>query len=370
MPARIDAIMDTLDLLAPWALAEDWDNAGLQVGRAEEMVSRAVVALDAGEAEIAAAAAAGAQLLLTHHPMIFRPIKRIDLGSFQGSLVAAAVRSGLSVVSAHTNLDKAPGGLADSLAVALGLGQVRPLAPSPSAGEVKLTVFVPEGDAGKLMAALGAAGAGRIGLYEGCFFTATGKGYFTPLAGARPRLGVVGRAGEVRETRLETRVERRLLPAVLEALRSAHPYEEPAVDLYPVEGTGPAAGLGRVGETDLEPGAFAALVGRVLPGARLRSVGRPPARVRRAAVVPGSGGDHVIDAVRAGAQVLVTGEMRYHQALEARAAGLWVLEGGHGPTELPGVELMAAFLERESAGRGWGLEIVRYPVQGDIYHWM
>lgn len=367
MPVTVADIIAAIGELAPWDLAEEWDNAGLQVGSRQQAVATVAVALDPGPEEVARALEAGAHLLVTHHPLLFHPLRQVDLDDPAGRVLSRIIAGGLTVVSAHTNLDSAPGGLADLLARRLGLTRVESLAPSPDGARLKLVVFVPEGDAERLAAALKEVGAGRIGRYAGCSFAVAGTGRFTPLPGATPTMGRVGREEQVREIRLETVIHRRRIAEALSAVRRVHPYEEPALDLYPLLGSEEGAGPGRVGERDLSPEELVGEVKRALNCGTVRTVGEPPPSIRKVAVVPGSGGDFLGAARAAGADVLVTGEVRYHQALDASARGLWLIEAGHRVSEAPAVPLLAGHLEECSRDRGWNLRVESYEPRGDIF---
>ncbi len=367
MAVTVGGIIDAVGTLAPWDMAEAWDNCGLQAGDRGLIVRTVLVALDLGNDEVAAAEKAGAELLLTHHPLLLDPVKRIDFGDPRGALLARIIRSGLSAVSAHTNLDAAPGGLADRLAHKLGLGNVRNLSPSQTEGLMKLVVFVPQDHLALLEEALTQVGAGRIGNYIGCSFSAAGTGTFIPMQGSRPYRGRPGERERVPEARLETLIHRRRAAEALEAVKKVHPYEEPAVDLYPLEGKDQESGIGRVGERAIPPDRFIQAVKEALPCRRVRTVGRPPEVVRRVAVLPGSGGGYVASAKRSGADTFVTGELRYHQALEAEAVGLWVIEAGHRPTEAEAVPLLGGHLRKTSGERGWELKVIETVAGQDIF---
>jgi dinuclear metal center YbgI/SA1388 family protein len=365
--ARVADLIAALGELAPWELAEEWDNSGLQVGDRDLPVEKVAVALDPGPDEISGALGRGARLLVTHHPLLFHPLRTVDLGEPGGELLASIIRGGLSVVSVHTNLDAAPGGLADLLARRLGLTEVASLAPPHEPAYMKLVVFAPDEAAGAVATAMKEAGAGLIGRYRGCVFASRGTGFFTPLPGASPAMGRVGTEERVAEVRLEARTLRRRAGEVVAAIRRVHPYEEPAIDLNPILGCEAGAGLGRVGNRELSPARLIAEVKRSLKTATVRTVGKPPRRIERVAVLPGSGGDYIGRARAAGADVLVTGEVRYHQALEAAARGPWLLEAGHRVTEAPAVGLLARHLRRCSRERGWNLHIVARHTRGDVF---
>ncbi len=352
MAYTIREITRALDRLAPPALAENWDNVGLLVGDAAQPVETVVVALDASPAVLAQAADAGAGLVVTHHPLIFAPLKRLTEDGGIGTLVRQLVRQNCGLYAAHTNLDSAPGGLNAYVAKLLGLRDTRPLIPSSARPLLKLVVYVPEAHVDAVRAAITAAGAGHIGNYAECTFGAPGTGTFRPGDATHPYIGTPGELEKVDEVRLETVVPNPALGAVLAAMAAAHPYEEVAYDLLPLENAWPDAGLGRIGTLDAPTtaGAFRDRVAQVLGTDRLSLVGPADRPVRTVALCTGSGGDFLAAAQSAGADLYLTGEVKHHAALLARQAGLAVLDAGHYPTERPAVNLLAGYLECECPG--------------------
>lgn len=340
---RVGDVARIVERAAPLALALPDDNPGLQAGRADAVVGGVLVALDPTPAAVRRAIRAKADLLVTHHPLFMDPLRSIDTGTATGAAAAAAIGAGISVYAAHTNLDAAPQGLAVAVAGLLGLENRRFLHPVRGPARVKVVVFAPAAAVGGLHAAMVAAGAGAIGRYDSCAFSGHGEGMFRPLGGARPVIGVPGRLERVPEERLEMIAAEGDLPAVLAAVRRAHPYEEPEVDCYPLlpEPLGGFGCVGTIGSTTL--GAFARSAARAL-GAEARVSGARVKRVRTVAVCPGSGGRLVPLAAAAGAEVFVTGEVRYHNMREAEHYGIAIVELGHDRTEMPAVDLLARLI--------------------------
>ena len=330
---KVADVVAAIDAIAPFSLASERDNVGLLVGRADADVERVLVSLDVIEATIDEARSVGASVLVTHHPAIFRPLASVTGATPAGRRVQDLIRAGIAHVAAHTNLDAAPGGVNDALAEAVGLAHARPFAP-PDEGHVKVVVFTPEADVERVEAAAFAAGAGVIGRYTACSFRAPGTGAFRGGEGSAPAVGEPGRREEAAELRIEFRAPRPLADAVVAAVRAAHSYEEPAIDVYPLLGA-PDVGLGRVGRL-AEAVAPWSLVDRLCaalncPGALAAGdLDRP---VRTLAVVAGSSGGTVTAALNAGAECVVTGEIGHHAALDAVAAGCTVLAAGHYATE-------------------------------------
>jgi len=342
-----------LERLAPTPLAESWDAVGLQVGDGRAAVRRVMTALTVTEDVVRQAKERDVDLIVAHHPLLFRPLKSVSPRTRIGAILAELIKEEIALYVAHTNLDAAPGGVNDGLARRLGLEQVVPLVPKPLARRYKLVTFVPEGYEEKVLAAMAEAGAGVIGEYSHCSFGVRGHGTFKPLAGANPFIGRAGELERVAETRLEMVGEERDLAAVVGALLKAHPYEEVAYDVYPLEPVRKEAGIGRIGSLKRPLPADEAVehVKAALGVHNVRLAGARRERVERVAVVGGSGGSLVEAAASAGAHLLVTGDVDYHDADEARFLGLMVVDAGHFGTEkhVPGD--LKAYLESEARAR-------------------
>jgi dinuclear metal center YbgI/SA1388 family protein len=344
MAATVKDILACLDAAYPfsWALPED--RVGLQIGDPEVKVTRVLVALEATQAVVAEAAAQKAQLLLTHHPLLYQPAYDIREDRPAGKLLAAAVRAGVAVVSCHTNLDLAPQGLNEHLAHQLGLKDLEILAPVSQDAWLKLTVFVPVGYEDQVRAALSDDRVGVIGRYADCSFAARGQGTFRPLTGAQPFRGEITALSRAEESRLEVLVPESLVAPTLARLQTAHPYEEVAYDLYPLANQGLTLGFGRVGRWPLSLpwGEVVPRVKDVFAVAGVRVWGRPPNAVSRVAVCGGSGGDLIGQAYAKGAQVYVTGEVRHHQAVPGPEEDFAIIEVGHFASEVAFMPAWAA----------------------------
>ncbi|NPV58745.1 MAG: Nif3-like dinuclear metal center hexameric protein [Actinobacteria bacterium] len=360
MSCRAEDLIALLEEVAPPEWAEDWDNVGLQVGSAQGEVEVALVCLDFTRETLDEALERGAGLMITHHPPIFRPLRSLADTDPLARLLGDAFARGLCVYAAHTNLDVSPRGVSAALADRLGLVAHRPLAPAAEVGDYKLVTFLPPHEVAAVSEALFAAGAGVIGDYRGCSFRLEGTGTFVPGPDARPAYGEPGRPNKVEEIRLEVRVGRRELSAALEALLASHPYEEPAYDIYPLAGRVPGAGMGRMGELReaVRLAELAESCTRALGNPGVRLAGDPERQVSRVAVCGGSGGGLVSTAARAGAEVLVTGDVGYHAAREALALGIAVIDAGHYHTELPVVGHLASMLSRMAEERGLKATVV------------
>lgn len=350
---KISDIIGIINKIAPFALAEEWDNVGLQVGDPAAPAGRIMVALDPLPEAVDAAISAKCSLLLTHHPLLFRPLKKISLSDPHSALIARAIRNDLAVVSLHTNYDIAPGGLNDLLAERLDVLDCVPLKETGGEELVKLTVYVPREHVERVHDVL-APFSGFIGNYSDCSFRVMGTGTFKPLPGARPVVGTVGTREDVDEARLEVLLRRGDIGAAVNAMLKAHPYEEPAFDLYPLLNRGEARGLGRVGRlaAPLALREFASIVKDRLAQPAVRVVGDLGRQVKKIALCGGSGASLVKNACFKGADVLVTGDIKYHEAREAEAAGLALVDAGHFATEHLMVHGLVQRLEMELAYRG------------------
>jgi dinuclear metal center YbgI/SA1388 family protein len=338
---RVAQIAEAVERIAPLALAEEWDNCGLQVGDPETEANRVLVALTPLPEIFEEAEEKGADFLLFHHPLIFDPLKSIVTSTYPGGLLARAIRNDHAVYAAHTNYDAAPAGESVALARVLGLGgPLRVL--SPRGALRKLVVFVPEESVDAVAKALAEVGAGVIGDYTECTFRTAGTGTFRGGDETNPYLGEKGRLEEVEEVRIETVVPAHTQRRAVEAASAAHPYEEMALDVYPVEGSPEGCGYGRLGTLpeQLTAEELRQHVSESL-GFPARLVADPERRIGTVAVLGGSGGSFIPEAAASGAQAYVTGDVDYHDALLAESLGLTVIDAGHAATELPSLEPLA-----------------------------
>jgi dinuclear metal center YbgI/SA1388 family protein len=334
--------------------AESFDAVGLVCGDRSEPVERVLLAVDAVPATVAEAIEHRAQLLVTHHPLLLTGVHGVPADDPKGALVHRMIRAGVAHYVAHTNADVARPGVSDALAERLGLVALRPLEPQDEQPLDKLVAFVPHEQADALVDALAAAGAGRLGDYERCAWTARGAGTFRPLDRANPAIGTVGAIERVAESRVEMVVPRALRDPVVAALRAAHPYEEPAFDLLPLAPVPGRRGTGRIGELPaaMTLAEFTAHAAAVLPPTAwgVRAAGDPARIVRTVAVCGGSGGSLVEAARRAGADALLTADLKHHPVVEAVTErggdGLALVDAAHWATEAPWLDALAGTLRQ------------------------
>lgn len=323
-------VIQLFEQFSPKGLAMEGDKIGLQIGRLNQKVERIMIALDVLEEVIDEAIEKKVQLIIAHHPPIFRPLKNINTDTTQGRMIEKLLKHDISVYAAHTNLDVAKGGVNDLLAEALGLEKTEVLVPTYDTKLKKLVVFVPSSHEEEIRQVLGKAGAGSIGNYSHCTFTAEGTGRFMPGEQTNPFIGQTGKLEAVDEVRIETIVPEAILKKAVTAMLKAHPYEEVAYDVYPLDNKGETLGLGRIGTiNEMTLAAFAERVKSAFEVDRVRVVGDLTSIVRKVAVLGGDGNKYFTQAKFKGADVYVTGDIYYHTAHDAMMLGLNMIDPGH-----------------------------------------
>ena len=348
MSATLADVIDVLEAAYPPALAESWDSVGLVCGDPVDDVGSVTVAVDATAAVVDEVPDRG--LLLAHHPLLLRGVDTVAANTAKGALLHRMIRSGRALYTAHTNADSASPGVSDALAEVLGLTVEEVLAPAAGGPDYdKWVVFVPVEHADAVRRAMFAAGAGHIGDYSHCSWGVTGTGQFLPRKGASPTIGSVGSVERVTEDRVEMIAPARVRGHVLAALRTAHPYEEPAFDILELASVPSDVGLGRIGILP-RPQTLAAFVSRVhdaLPGTSwgIRASGEDDAVVSRVAVCGGAG-DSLLDIVAgAGVDAYVTADLRHHPADEhRRRSDVALIDVAHWASEYPWCSQAAALL--------------------------
>ena len=348
MSVRLSEVIAVLDAAYPPALARDWDSVGLVCGDPDDTVDAVTVAVDATPAVVDSVGERG--LLLAHHPLLLRGVDTVAASTPKGAVIHRLIRRGAALFTAHTNADAARPGVSDALAEALGI-EVEAVLDPVDAGPAldKWVVFVPVEHAEALRAGLFGAGAGEIGDYSQCSWSVTGTGRFLPGAGAQPAIGEVGRVQQVTEDRVEVIAPASARSRVLAAMRSAHPYEEPAFDVFTLAALPTGTGFGRIGALT-RPARFAEFVERVaaaLPQTAwgVRAGGDPDAVVSRVAVCGGAGDSLLSAAAAAGVQAYVTADLRHHPADEhLRASTVGLVDVAHWASEYPWCEQAAGLL--------------------------
>ena len=354
---RMAEVIAALDARYDPALAEDWDAVGLVCGDPEDAVRSVLFAVDPTTAVVDEAIETGVDLLVTHHPLLLAPVHGVPADDPKGRLVHRLIRGGVGLFVAHTNADRAAGhGVSDALAAVLGVGGVRALEPVAAPLTDTLVVFAPIADSDRLVDALSAAGAGVIGDYTHCAWQTDGTGTFIPGAGTNPAIGSRGTLAQVPETRLEMVVPRARREDVLRALYRWHPYEDPGYAFFENSATPTRAGLGRIGRlaAPITLRHFAERAADVLPDTAggVRVAGDPDRLVRTIAVCGGGGGG-LLDAARAaGADVLLTSDIKHHPASESQeSSSIALCEVAHFASEWPWLSVAADVLHRDLGAR-------------------
>ncbi len=371
MYATVKDIMSFMESIAPSALAEDWDNTGLAVGAEDHGVKKVLVALDVIDPVVDEAVKLGADLILTHHPMLlFRKINSITKQDALGRRIYRLIETEIAAFSAHTNLDVAKGGTNDILAELIGLTDIEILEETWAEALKKLVVYVPESHLEAVRDAMGGAGGGHIGNYSHCTFQTAGEGTFLPLAGTAPFIGKEGVLERTAEVRLETIAPAGKVSTILQKVRAVHPYEEMAYDVYPVEQKGKTEGIGRIGNLK-QPVTFSELAAvlkkRLNLEGVLRLVGDPNQKIQRVGLCTGSGADFMAAAKKQGAEVYLTGDLKFHEAQKALEMGLCVADITHYASEVLVVPVLQKALLQEARARGWDLEVVCSEVNGQTF---
>lgn len=324
-------IFKWMEQWAPRTLAYEWDNVGLQVGSYNDPVKKIMVTLDISEAVVDEAINNGVNLIISHHPLLFKPLQQINVDAAKGRIVQKLLQHRITVYTSHTNLDIAPGGVNDVLCSHLKMNNTSPLVPVKNESLYKVIVFVPHSHAEDVRQALSEGGAGHIGHYSHCTFQTKGQGTFKPLEGTNPYIGKQDRLEFLDEYKIESIVKEQQLSTAIDAMIKSHPYEEVAYDIIPLANKGMTFGLGRIGNLH-QPMTLKELCDHVKSAFKMthvRVTGDVTKKVKRAAILGGSGEKYLTKAKHAGADVYITGDMSFHQAQLAEDIGLAVIDAGH-----------------------------------------
>jgi len=369
MSVKCQVIIDVMEGLAPKYLAESWDNVGLLLGNPAQEISKLLITLDVTQDVVAQAVHDHIDMIITHHPILFKAVNNIRTDLPQGQLIANLLKANIAVYAAHTNLDIATGGVNDILASKLNLQETEPLAVSYTEKLCKLVVFVPSTHMEVVRRAISEVGAGHVGNYSHCTFAAKGIGSFLPLDGTQPFIGCNGVVEYVGEDRLETIVPEKMMRRVLKAMLKVHPYEEVAYDLYELANSGRSLGLGRIGKliAPMPLSEFIIQVKMVLGLEYINVAGPQDKIVKKVAVCGGSGAGFIKKAAFAGADVFITGDVKYHEAQDALVAGIVVIDAGHFATEEPVVPFLAEYLTACGTKDRWAVDISVDTVNKNVF---
>lgn len=363
-------IIELFEQFAPKNYAMEGDKVGLQIGNLNKPVENVLIALDVLEEVVDEAIQNNVQLIIAHHPLIYWPLQKITGETYQGRLIEKLIKHDIAVYAAHTNLDIAKGGVNDMLAEAIGLKNTEILHPTFETKLKKLVVFVPEENADELRDALGRAGAGAIGNYSFCSFSANGTGRFLPGENTNPHIGQQGKLEAVNEVRIETIYPENIEKKLLNAMIKAHPYEEVAYDIYPLENKGETLGLGKIGNIEeMTLKEFAEHIKNVLEVDKVRVVGDLNEKIRKVAIVGGDGNKYLSHAKFKGADVYVTGDMYYHTAHDAMMMGVNIVDPGHNVEKVM-KKGVASILAKMCERNGWQVSIMPSMVHTDPFQFI
>ncbi|HSU78824.1 MAG TPA: Nif3-like dinuclear metal center hexameric protein [Candidatus Angelobacter sp.] len=365
------ALIQAFEARIPKSFAVENDRVGLQIGTLNKSIKRIMVTLDVLENVIDEAIEKHVDLILSHHAIIYRPLKTMRTDRGQSKLVAKCIQHDIAVYVAHTNLDIAEGGLNDWLAEALQLKNLEILAPTQTEMLYKLAVYTPISHADRVREAMGGQGAGYIGDYSYCSFNTQGLGIFRPERGADPFIGQVGKLEQVEEVKIETVVAEKQLKQVIKAMTNAHPYEEVAYDCYLLKNKGKEYGLGRIGklESSISLKELALKTKSLFNLDGCRVVGDLDKPVKKVAVLGGDGNGFIHEAAFKGADVLITGDIYYHTAHDAILEGMSIIDVGHHVEQImkKGVkELLDVFIARE----GYEAEVLVSEANTNPFHFL
>ncbi len=336
MSATVKQIADAISALIPPCAAEDWDNVGLQVGSPEAVVDKVLVCLEVNQAVVDQAIAERCQLIVAHHPLIFKPLKSLATDRPKARLVSNLIKADIALYAMHTNYDHYEFGMSHLLAEALQLSQIEPLVSVKPQKLYKYVVYIPQAHYQAVAEAAFQAGAGKLNNYAECSFSVQGEGTFKPLVGAEPTIGQLNCRQTVAEVRFETLLQAGDLKRVVSAVERAHPYEVVAYDLIELDQRHHPFALGKRGRlaAALTADQFASHLKRSLGLMTVRLAGNLDRRVETIAVIGGAGFDYIDAVAASGVDAFVTGDVKYHEVVESRHHGLLIADVGHFESEI------------------------------------
>ena len=346
----VKQIVDALNAFAPPQLAESWDNVGLMIGSKKQVVHKVLCALDVNLEVIDEAIREGAQVIVTHHPLLFKPIASIDYETPMGQMIQKLIKHDIAVFSMHTNFDIVTGGINDYLAEKIGLTHTTPLEVTSSETLQKLAIYVPRTHYEQVRETLVQFNTCTTGQYKGCTFSSEGIGTFVPMEGSDPYIGETNQLEVVDEVKLECMIKPGSLNALIKEIKKVHPYEEIAYDVYNLEHMRVEEGIGRVG--DCQPIEVERLIQKLkdifdIPYVRL--VAKENKMISKIALCSGSGGSFIGSAAKK-ADLYITGDVSFHQAQEALSKNLTVIDVGHYASENIAMKLIESYLSNYFEG--------------------
>ncbi|CAN5616156.1 Nif3-like dinuclear metal center hexameric protein [soil metagenome] len=344
---QLSSIIAALEDLAPSSLQESYDNAGLITGHEQQDITGILVCLDSTEAIIDEAIHKGCNLIVAHHPIVFSGIKKLNGKNYVERTIIKAIKNEIAIYAIHTNLDNVMNGVNRKIAETLGLENLKIL--SPTAGKLKkLVTYVPHAQLEEVRDALFTAGAGTLGNYDQCSFNLEGSGTFRAGVNANPYVGKIGERHTENETRIEVIFEDWKENQILKALKTNHPYEEIAFDIYSLNNSHLQIGAGMIGELN-EPISTPDFLNQLKIRMNAQGIRHTKAIqpfIKKVAVCGGSGSFLLKNAIAAGADVFVTSDFKYHQFFDADDKIL-IADIGHFESEQFTIDLIGAYLREK-----------------------
>ncbi|MEG1409914.1 MAG: Nif3-like dinuclear metal center hexameric protein [Terrisporobacter sp.] len=344
---KLNDLIKKIENKYPLNLAYDWDNVGLLVGDFDAEVKKILVSLEANENVIEEAIKNNVDLIVTHHPFIFRKLNKINTRDLKGKLIHKLIKNDIALYSMHTNFDIAFDGLNDYFMEIMGFENTKVLDITNSEVLHKIAVYVPLTHELVIREALGDVGAGHIGNYSHCTFNTPGVGTFRPEENANPFIGKIRETEEVKEVKIETIVPQSILQKTIDKMIKAHPYEEVAYDVYKLENKGNSVGLGRYTTLNqvMDLQSLCEKIKLKLNMDHIRVVGELNTKIKKVAVVTGAGSDMVSLAKSKNCNVIITGDVKYHEAQDALDMGMCIIDCGHFDTEDIFKDVIKRFLD-------------------------
>ena len=354
-------VIKVLETFAPERHAQSWDNVGFQIGNIDSKIDKVMIALEVTPEVIDEAIDQSVDLLIVHHPLVFKPIKSVVNCDPIGNMILNLVSNRINLIVAHTNLDASDIGLNHYLAKKINLNRVCNLDDAYVNKYYKVAFYIPVEYRNKMINILDQLGAGALGKYEGCTYTVEGKGTFKPLEGANPFIGSVDTLEEIDEVKIETVVEEGILDKVIEKIIKNHPYEMPAYDVIALENQFDNPNMGLVGYLDssvtLEN--FTMNLKETLGSESIRIVKANDRKINKVALCTGASSDLIENASKAGVDVYITGDLKYHEAQYAKLKGLNIIDAGHFETEQIFVDEFVKILKREFEKQSYDVVIIK-----------
>ncbi|MCT4509240.1 MAG: Nif3-like dinuclear metal center hexameric protein [Tepidibacter sp.] len=342
-------IIEIFENKYPKSLAYNWDNIGLIIGDGMSKVEKVLVTLEATQAVVDEAVENKVDLIITHHPFIFKGIKKINKSTTKGNDIYKLIRNDISLYSSHTNFDIAFDGLNDEIVKRLSLKDVQVLDYTFEEKLYKISVYTPASHQDDMRKAMADVGCGNIGNYSDCSFTFNGVGRFKPLNDSNPYIGVKNEIEAVEEVKIESICGESNLSQAINKIIKVHPYEEVAYDVYELKNTGKKYGLGRIGKLQdtMKLKELSAALKELLNIESLKVTGNLEDDVKKIAVVTGSGVEFINKAHTMGADVLITGDVKYHDAQNALELGIKLIDAGHFGSENIFADIVLQYLQKE-----------------------